>query len=87
MALCGMVLGHGSFRGCVLRGLRRMKISVQQLFHLAVLQLGILSHVVEGVRLHNLPVVEHSVQQVLRGAEKDNGFRSMHIRQMKRESL
>lgn len=39
--------------------------SLQQLLELALFQLGIVSDVVERVRLHDLAVLEDGVQQVL----------------------
>lgn len=43
--------------------------SVQQLLHLAVLELGVLSDLVKCVCLHNLPIVKYCVQQVLMGTD------------------
>lgn len=45
-------------------------ISEQQILQFALFQLGIVSDLIEGVRLYNLPVPEHSVQQVLRGDKR-----------------
>lgn len=56
-----MVVGEGGWRA-----LR----SLQQLLELALFQLGIVSDVVERVRLHNLAVLEDGVQQVL-GVDRD----------------
>lgn len=55
--------GVGSF-GDPVGGWRVLR-SLQQLLKLALFQLGIVSDFVERVRLHNLPVLKHGVQQVL----------------------
>lgn len=59
------MFGGGGWGGCSAE-LR----SVQQLFKLALFELGIVSDLVECVHLHNFTVLEDCVQQVLEEKQK-----------------